>query len=91
MQKIRGGYGILFPIAYLFRYLRLGPMMIYVTLLNWKISDQIGEGPHVTSRDVYESGCEDNWYKVFGLFANLYNLNVDETEGWYVNNLHYIL
>ena len=78
------------PLAYFFRYLRLGPMMIYVTLLNWKISDQLPEGPMVTSRDSFDDACSDNWYKVFGLYANLYNLNKDSSPLSCMGHLWYI-
>lgn len=62
---------IFVPLLYVIRYLRLAPIMIYVTLLNWKIIDQLPYSYHVISRDTYSNYCSQAWYKIFFLYANL--------------------
>eukprot|EP01083_Nonionella_stella_P082325 227212_1 len=60
------------PMAYVTRYLRIVPMMMFAVLLQWKVLDQLPSGPHTTSRDENNALCSDNWWKLLLLQANLW-------------------
>eukprot|EP00483_Globobulimina_turgida_P002898 UN02903 len=57
--------------VFLMRLLRIVPMMMYTTAIQWQISDQISYGYHVTSRSTFTGFCNDDWYKVLFFYANL--------------------
>eukprot|EP01084_Bolivina_argentea_P262730 444423_1 len=78
------------PMAYIARYLRLAPMMMFVTAIQWKLSDQLPTGPHVMERTSNSDNCSDNWFKILSLTANLF-LTSDNSESescmghlWYI-------
>ena len=72
IKKInRSWYGWI-PISYWTRYLRIVPMMIFVTLIQWKISDQLPSGPHTIARGANDAVCSDTWWRILLLIDNLY-------------------
>eukprot|EP01083_Nonionella_stella_P147985 467760_1 len=60
------------PLAYLARILRLVPMMMYITAIQWQLSDQLSGGYHVTTRSMYTEYCDDGWYMILFFYANIY-------------------
>ena len=53
-------------LAYLQRYLRIVPMMVYVILITMNILDQIPNGTFVTSRSLFHDCCAATfWTKLF--------------------------
>jgi len=60
-----GGKPYLFiPLAIIMRVLRMWPMMLYVTAIQWQWSDQLPYGWNVWSRDIYTYGCGNNWWGI---------------------------
>ena len=54
------------------RFLRIAPMMMYITALNWKISDQLPWSYNVDSnRDYYDDACSQTWYSILFFYQNL--------------------
>lgn len=79
------------PLSYLSRLLRIVPMMMYTTAIQWQLSDQLSGGYHVTSRDTYTNYCNNDWYKILFFYANLEVTSNAETEAlacmghlWYI-------
>eukprot|EP01083_Nonionella_stella_P062980 163718_1 len=59
------------PVSYLARILRIVPMMMFITAIQWQIADQLPYGYHVTSRSTNSDACDRNWYKILFFYANL--------------------
>eukprot|EP01083_Nonionella_stella_P162183 532198_1 len=59
------------PVSYLARILRIVPMMMFITAIQWQIADQLPYGYHVTSRSTNSDACDQNWYKILFFYANL--------------------
>jgi len=70
-QIVRAWYKWL-PMSYLTRYLRLAPIMFFVTAIEWKVLDQLPSGPHTLVRGVHNLQCGDNWWKILLMSANLW-------------------
>merc|ERR1719361_2640814 len=78
------------PSAYFARFLRIVPMMMFATLIQWKISDQLPGGPHTMNRSQNEAACADNWYKVLFLSANLWLTKTDSDSEACMGHLWYV-
>merc|ERR1719242_2764285 len=82
---------IYIPMSYLARFLRIAPMMMFVTAIQWTLADQIPYGYHVLQREQNYAVCKDNWYKILFFYANL-GLSSDSTDSnmacmghlWYI-------
>merc|ERR1719150_1623595 len=59
------------PMSYLARFLRIAPMMMFVTLIYMTLWDQVPYGYKVTSRTSHFESCADNWYTVLFFYSNL--------------------
>jgi len=78
------------PMSYLSRFLRLAPMMMFVTAIQWTLADQLPYGYHTLSRSFNHQFCGDNWYKILFFYANL-TLTKTDSEGLYcMGHLWYI-
>jgi len=70
-DKVVAKAGVWIPMAYVSRVLRIAPMMMYVTAIQWQLSDQIAYGYHVGDRSTFTEICNAEWYKTFLFYANL--------------------
>ena len=72
----------------LIRYLRITPMMMYVTALNWKINDQLYWSYMDPSRDRYNHDCTHSWYSILLFYQNFTSdtedMNVCMVHLWYL-------
>ena len=64
-------------LSYLQRYLRLAPMIIYVTLITMSLLDQIPNGSHVTSRNLFYDCCSKTFFDKIFFTGNWSYLFVD--------------
>ena len=90
IQKLGNRPWIYIPISYLARFLRLAPMMMFVTAIQWTLADQLSYGYHTLSRSQNHEFCGKNWYKILFFYANL-TLTKTDSEGLYcMGHLWYI-
>ena len=52
------------PLAIIMRVLRMWPMMMFITAIEWQWADQLPYGYNVWSRTKYTEGCSRAWYKI---------------------------
>eukprot|EP01083_Nonionella_stella_P275001 933906_1 len=93
VNAIRGGKRKWYkwiPMAYITRYLRIVPMMMFATLIQWKVLDQLPGGPHIISRDVNNDHCSDNWWKILLLQANLWLTKDNSAALFCMGHLWYV-
>ena len=62
---------IITPLALLMRALRMWPMMMFVTAIQWQWQDQLAYGYNVWERQRYTEGCSNNWYRTLLFFQIL--------------------
>ena len=72
VRKISRSFYAWIPMSYWTRYLRIVPMMMFVTLIQWKISDQLPSGPHTIARGANNAGCSDSVWRILTLTDDLY-------------------
>ena len=72
----------------LIRYLRITPMMMYVTALNWKINDQLFWSYMDPDRDRYNHDCTHSWASILFFYQNFTSdakdHNVCMVQLWYL-------
>ena len=76
---------IFIPVAIVMRVIRLWPMMMFVTAIQWQWADQLPYGYNVWQRDKFTVGCNNNWYKIL-LFYHIFDKRGGECMDvlWYV-------
>ena len=79
------------PMSYLARFLRIAPMMMFATAIQWTLADQIPYGYHVLNRSSNGAVCKDSWYQILWFYANI-GLSSEATDSdmscmghlWYI-------
>ena len=90
IQKIGDRPLVYIPMSYLTRFLRLAPMMMFVTMIWMTLLDQLPFGYHVDSRSAKYSACTDQWYKILFFYANLTITRTDESQQHCMPHLWYL-
>eukprot|EP01084_Bolivina_argentea_P211007 358995_1 len=75
------------PLSFVGRYLRIAPIMMYLTAIEWQICDQLSYGYHVTSRDLFRERCDEGYEYLFLFYNNLQDqvdYNQCMGELWYI-------
>ena len=65
------------PMSIFIRYLRITPMMMYITSLQWKIQDQLPYSYRIQSRDHYDNMCSNTWYTILFYYQNIEFLGIN--------------
>ena len=71
VHKMGNRPALYIPLAIIMRILRIWPMMMFVTLVQWQWSDQLPYGYNVWQRSAYTEGCANSWYYI-ALFVKMF-------------------
>jgi len=90
IKKLGNKPWLYIPLSYLSRFLRLAPMMMFATMIQMTLLDQMGYGYHSLPRDYAYNSCKDQWYKILFFYANLTMTRTNNEEQQCMGQLWYI-
>ena len=90
IQKLGNRPALYIPMSYLTRFLRIAPMMMFVTAIQWTLADQLPYGYNVRNRSRNYEACDGEWYKILFFYANLTLAGTQREAAKCMSHLWYI-
>lgn len=83
VDRLNGKPQLFIPLAILMRILRIWPMMMFVTAIQWQWQDQLPYGYNVWQRSFQTDNCNDGWWQIL-LTASPIGSNRCMPVLWYI-------